>query len=55
MKNEIKRAIKLIQNARSRSLIGSFGQQEVEYKDVKELFDEAIDILQKLIVDPITK
>jgi hypothetical protein len=51
----ISKAIKLIQEARALALTGEYGPQDVEYEDVKARFDEAVNILQKLMDNTITK
>jgi molecular chaperone GrpE (heat shock protein) len=51
MKNNIIKAINLIQEARALALVGQYGRQDLEYQDVKESFDEAIDLLYKISQD----
>jgi len=57
----IKAAILLIQEGRTLALQGEYGSRDLEYTDVRERFDAAINLLQKLVNDsdnnasPITK
>lgn len=49
LKATLSKAISLIQEARHRAITGAYGEQDVEYADVKERFDEAIELISSII------